>query len=575
LGIAVLVVVAVAVGVSTAVGKLSPGVGWSVAVATGVAAGLTLVWPLLVEPAKLRLGVRGADQTTRARLDRTGGLRRWSITAVDPLTLGVHPAEQRAGAPTLPRYVARDIDGDLDRVLRDGGLVILQGPSASGKTRTAVEALGRLSQVRRLVLLRCYRWVLVPADGARLREGIEAGHGTTRTVVWLDDLERFLGPDGLNAALLDRLCPPSERNRLVLATLRREARLALLPASGASDDAAHRLSREIERVLSRARVIDVERALSVDEHQRAELHRDDPRVAAWLMGSEPVGFAEYLAAAPAILDRWRSAQGDVRGALISAAIDFRRAGYFLPIARRWLIESYATYLDDRVKHRLAAADVDVAVDWTTAPVHGASACLTPAGDDTFTVFDYLVDHVQQHDSAPIPDQVWRILLSHVRAHPTFLLVATAAYFAGRSLDAETALRPLANSNPIAMLNLGLLMRERGELGEAETWWRRAADAGTSEAMFNLGLLLHERGELGEAETWYRRAADAGTGRAMFNLGGLLHERGELGDAEIWWRRAADAGHRQAMFNLGALQRERGELGEAEPSTAALEEHSQE
>jgi Flp pilus assembly protein TadD len=66
-----------------------------------------------------------------------------------------------------------------------------------------------------------------------------------------------------------------------------------------------------------------------------------------------------------------------------------------------------------------------------------------------------------------------------------------------------------NGHTDAMNNLGVLLKQRGELDEAETWHRRAADNGHTDAMNNLGVLLHERGELDEAETWHRRVDAAG------------------------------------------------------------------
>jgi TPR repeat protein len=48
---------------------------------------------------------------------------------------------------------------------------------------------------------------------------------------------------------------------------------------------------------------------------------------------------------------------------------------------------------------------------------------------------------------------------------------------------------------------------RGEVAEAEHWWRRAAEAGESDAMDHLALLLKARGHTAGAEQWCRRAAD--------------------------------------------------------------------
>ena len=83
-------------------------------------------------------------------------------------------------------------------------------------------------------------------------------------------------------------------------------------------------------------------------------------------------------------------------------------------------------------------------------------------------------------------------------------------------------------------NLALLSRERGNLVEAESWYRRAAEVGDVDAMVNLGDLLKERGESAEAELWHRRAAEAGHIASMHTLGNLLYSKGDTAEAETWW-----------------------------------------
>ena len=118
------------------------------------------------------------------------------------------------------------------------------------------------------------------------------------------------------------------------------------------------------------------------------------------------------------------------------------------------------------------------------------------------------------------------------------------------------------------------------------WTEPAADAGVPDAMFMVGFMLDPRdgeGDLAEAHEWYRRAADAGNTNAMNGLGGLFWERytlaahvdnvdalnllglrwapgddGDLAEAENWHRRAADAGHTGVLISLGELLEERGE-----------------
>ncbi|MGH3927789.1 MAG: tetratricopeptide repeat protein, partial [Pseudonocardiaceae bacterium] len=65
------------------------------------------------------------------------------------------------------------------------------------------------------------------------------------------------------------------------------------------------------------------------------------------------------------------------------------------------------------------------------------------------------------------------------------------------------------------------LKDRGELADAEAWYRTAAEAGNPHAANNLGVLLEQRGEPGEAEAWYRTAVAAGNTSAAYNLGVLL------------------------------------------------------
>ena len=77
---------------------------------------------------------------------------------------------------------------------------------------------------------------------------------------------------------------------------------------------------------------------------------------------------------------------------------------------------------------------------------------------------------------------------------------------------------------------GLRLVQRGQLDEAETLWRGAAEAGNTDAATGLGRLLVQRGELDEAEIWWRSAAEAGNIAAATVLGVLLLQRGELDEA---------------------------------------------
>ncbi|QVI20928.1 hypothetical protein KHQ06_33425 [Nocardia tengchongensis] len=65
-------------------------------------------------------------------------------------------------------------------------------------------------------------------------------------------------------------------------------------------------------------------------------------------------------------------------------------------------------------------------------------------------------------------------------------------------------------------------------------------------MFNLALLHEQRGDLSNAETWYRRAADTGFVLALFPLANLMHGRGNVEEAWRWWGRARAVGDPRAL-----------------------------
>ena len=115
--------------------------GWGTAAVAGVA----LVAGLSLDPFKRLVGdwieqPRRQRKMLEAHLrmrDRRGRPRRVR-DCTDAVTLGVHPAaEERPGPPGLPPYVRRDVHESFREVFGDGGLVIIEGRSAAGKTRLA------------------------------------------------------------------------------------------------------------------------------------------------------------------------------------------------------------------------------------------------------------------------------------------------------------------------------------------------------------------------------------------------------------------------------------------------------
>jgi hypothetical protein len=256
-----------------------------------------------------------------------GGLPR--VRDVLPAQLGVKAAIGSTGPAArnaLP-YLGREANQELGWLLASGGVVVLvHGRAAAGKTRTAYEAINRL---------RPGHGLLVPLSGQALRELANSGKQLRNVVVWLEDLEPYLTPGGLDRSVVERLCPPGRSDVVVLATMRGEEldRLHRRPTDSDSAPAVEEFWTGVgvlERI-SEDRRVRIEQYLSPAEQRIARRSDDDRIVAA---AGADAGFAEYLAVGPQLMQRWMAEgnrRADLGQALISAAVVCRRAGWSEPI----------------------------------------------------------------------------------------------------------------------------------------------------------------------------------------------------------------------------------------------------
>jgi len=115
----------------------------------------------------------------------------------------------------------------------------------------------------------------------------------------------------------------------------------------------------------------------------------------------------------------------------------------------------------------------------------------------------------------------------------------------------------------AWLNLGVSLRQLGELDEAERCYHKAIERGQlADGWNNLGNLMRQRDRMDEAENCWRRAVAAGSPAASASLGVCHFQRGELAEAERLFREAAEAGDLSGMINLATLLKQSGRLAEA-------------
>ncbi|MBT2529737.1 hypothetical protein J7E91_31200 [Streptomyces sp. ISL-99] len=395
--------------------------------------------------------------------------RRWPLVAGwGALVAGAHRARPDDAGDVVPPYVARDDDtvlrARLAHAAERGGLVLVVGESTAGKTRAAHQA------VRRCEALAGWR-VLAPDTGPDLVIAVEVVATTSvRCVVWLDDLEHFLGPGGLEPGVLAELV----RLRVpVLATMQLRHYETFYPSTaetGAQSPVGPQISGAGARVLKQTESLYLPRRWSTKELARAR-DCDDPRVIDAVTHHGPYGVAEYLAAGPALLTEWRHAAragGHPRGAaLVAAAVDLARTGLRPPFSSSLLTALHQHYRPDGPL--LRPEPVDEALAWAGRLRYGASSLLLPTSDpDAWNVFDYLPDHT----TSPVPAPVWETALDRAADRADRFTIGVHAFDPAPRI-AEAAWQPLAQQIPAAAVSLGVLLARVGREEEAEHLYRQA------------------------------------------------------------------------------------------------------
>jgi hypothetical protein len=469
-----------------------------------------------------------------------------------PRLLGVHAAIQVKGADgELPSYVPRDLDADLRTAVTaaadSGGFVLLVGGSSVGKTRTLWEAV-------RTVMAEW--WLLHPADTAALEAF--AAQPTQRTVVWLDELQRFLGPSG--SVSIGSLRAALTAGVVVVATLWPDEYNPRIrkPSAGQPDPYANDRA-----LLGLAHVLRVPETLSKAERRRAAALNTDPRIRIAL-DSPDAGFTQVLAAGPALITWWETAPDEqcYGKAVITAALDARRVGARAPLARQFLAAAAPTYLTPAQQATAPPDWLDQALTYGTTPLHGAGSTLIPVPTGMgriggYTVADYLHQYARRlRRTVALPDQVWQALADHHHPDDT-VVIAGCAERRDKHQHAEFLYRHAADAGnwPAARWLAGLL-ENQGEVDDAVAILHRHIDSDNWDAMYQLACLLTRHRRLDRSEealAQLRRAADAGHRPAAGLLATLLAEPGGLKEL----RQRADSGDHSAQFRLAHLLDEQG------------------
>ena len=510
---------------------------------------LTFLAVCQVAPADLAQWLAAWERASTAHLDMPADVVR--IRDARPRRLGVRAAIQVEGSPSdLPVYVPRDIDGDLRAALAAGAeqgcFVLLVGGSSVGKTRTLWETV--LATVPDW-------WLLHPDRDHPERLQAMAAAPTPRTVVWLDEFQRYLGVDG-------GLTPGTVRTLLgagmvLVGTMwPDEYAIRVAPRQPGGDD-EHERDREL---LDLAQVLDVAEDLTAAERARAqELAAIDGRIRAALDSSDG-GLIQVLAAGPELVRWWEQASNPYAKAIITAAVDARRLGVDGPVTAAFLADAAPGYLTPAQCATAPGDWLQSALAYATRPLRGAASALNPVDDGTmgsiagYIAADFLLQHGRRvRRTINPPDSAWHALSAHVSDIRDLERLAESAenrmlYRYSRPLVQQLA--DYGDSHAAIQIRI-----EQGDLDGAVVEAQQRANDGDLTAIDSLIWTLEDLGYVDAAVAQLRSRASQ---YSTVDLVGLLSRNGRLDELKV----LADAGDEYAARRLAFHLARRGRADEA-------------
>ncbi|MER6000729.1 hypothetical protein ABT120_19305 [Nonomuraea angiospora] len=432
--------------------ELPAGVGAVLVAVMGAAAGVVSGrGNRLVEAPTAR--ERGLVVARRGRVPR--------IRDIDDLSVvRVHSA----GGDAFPAFIPRDRSGEIESALASHRFVLLVGDSTAGKSRAAFEALREKCPRHRLL-------IPDPESGESLAAAFETAESVRPSVIWLDDLERYL-TSGSALPNQIRNVIVGKPGVLVVATIRthERARFRGIEASPVPEAAVFGLAHEIR----------LDRRWSAAELRRASEHTEDERIAQAIESSSTYGIAEFLAAGPRLLATWedaRSPEGNhSRGAaLVAAAADAFCAGWTTHLPAPVLRDLHEHHLLDLGGARARPEPWESALAWATKPIFATSSLLVPNHDGTgYRVFDYLPEAIDsERGTSGIAQPVWDTLIVH--------------------------------ADPAACVDLGRAAQQRTQWDAATSAFRKAVDGGALMGAIGLAEMSGDANRHAEAVDVLRSA----------------------------------------------------------------------
>ena len=543
------VVAVIIVGGSAAVAKWPHAWWWLVAV---MAAATAVIPPALAALSQISQRRLEIGRAVRAGFQGTIGVGGRELP-----TVGTAELEARVNQTVLPiPYIRRDEEDTVRAQLRKGRPVLLIGSSMVGKTKMAA----------RVIAEEFSSWPVAIPDSKTALTDLDAKDVTLQeTVIWLDDLDRLIGADGITDGALRRL---AAAGNVIVATIRSRAYDQFQPSD--------QLKLPQWDVLSVFEHVFISRNLTEREQQRLgdavpdQAIRDRIRV---------VGLGEYVGAArqvAEVLQLGAAGTEPLGYALILAAADWRRCGMTRPIPLSVLAQLTKPHLDERGQALLADQDAfKTGLAWSTRTINPNVSILQPAGADTYILYDYALDLISAQET-PVPDSNWAEIITNVNAVELVTLGWTAENTYHLHEIAAEAYRKAMRSGhaaavPRAALGLGVLLYQQGDVQGAQDAYQKVIDFGDNDkapvAALVLGALLAEQGNVQGAQDAYQKVIDSGDNdqaplAAKF-LGALLAEQGDVPGAKLAYQKAIDSQHKDAgpdaALRLGELLREQGDV----------------
>ncbi|MEV7096802.1 hypothetical protein AB0M80_28520 [Amycolatopsis sp. NPDC051045] len=305
-------------------------------------------------------------------------------------------------------------------------------------------------------------------------------------------------------------------------------------------------------------LIAINQHLTEAEQERARAAKSgDPRIGRALTASE--GFAEYLAAGTPMLQRWSIGDSPlfyVGQAVISAAVDCRRAGYAEAVPSATLAELCRSYLAAPWCDRPDLPPVSEGLAWAARPVLGASSCLQPRSDGAYLASDYLVDQAQEGTSplggSPIPDSTWDTLFS-LSSDQGVTAIGMGAYRAGRFEVAEKCFRRASEAgDSVALGIVAIVIGKMGRFSQLKEMFHDAAQIRHGEVMVAAAATLSANSRFGDLSDLAREAIRMADGVAGLALAGALSARGQWETLEALAAFAIDHNQTGAILSIMAV-----------------------